>query len=207
MQRSCQENTVSIDWGAKRRRSQEKRRCQKIGMLRERDFHGKRLQRHWCQETAMTSEKTLSGEKSVSGLGLRSCQHEVQSRGQTGSRESGIIRKGCRGKEMTRSMAVLLVQIWWDANGIGLAGLHLLALDRSEPRRISSANSWSQWGSPDFNRRGSEPDFNRRGSERCGPRRTSTGEGRSAVGLAGLQRARVGALWASPDFNQLLMGF
>ena len=35
-----------------------------------------------------------------------------------------------------------------------------------------------------------------------GPRRTSTGESLSAVGLAGPQPARVGALWASPDFNR-----
>ena len=74
-----------------------------------------------------------------------------------------------------------------------LAGSHLPALDRREPRRISSASSWYQWSSPDFNRRE---------SERCGPRRTATGESLSAVGLAGLQPARVWALWASPDFNQ-----
>ena len=88
-----------------------------------------------------------------------------------------------------------------------LAGPHLPALDRSEPRRdLTSASSliamvlaglqparvWALWSSPDFNRRE---------SERCGPRRTSTGEGLSAVGLAGLQPARFGALWASPDFN------
>ena len=45
------------------------------------------------------------------------------------------------------------------------------------PRRTSSASSWSQWSSPDFNRRD---------SARRGPRRTSTGEIRRAVGLAGL---------------------
>ena len=48
--------------------------------------------------------------------------------------------------------------------------------------------------------------LNRRESERCGPRRTSTGESLSAVGLAGPQPApqpaRVWALWASPDFNR-----
>ena len=38
--------------------------------------------------------------------------------------------------------------------------------------------------------------------DRSGSRRTSTGEGLSAVGFAGLQPARVGALWASPDFNR-----
>ena len=48
------------------------------------------------------------------------------------------------------------------------AGPHLPALDRSEPRRISSAALDSN-----------------------GPRRTSTGKGLSAVGLAGLQPARV----------------
>ena len=35
-----------------------------------------------------------------------------------------------------------------------------------------------------------------------GPRRTSNGESLSAAGLAGPQPARVGALWASPDFNR-----
>ena len=74
-----------------------------------------------------------------------------------------------------------------------VAGPHLRALDRSDRRRTSSASSWSQWVSPDFNRRE---------SARCGPRRTSTGEGRSAVGLAGLQPARFGALWALPGFNR-----
>ena len=53
-----------------------------------------------------------------------------------------------------------------------LAGPHLPALDRSEPRQISSASSWSQWASPDLNRRD---------SDRGGPRRTSTGEIRSTV--------------------------
>ena len=73
------------------------------------------------------------------------------------------------------------------------AGPLLPALDRSGSRRTSSASSWSQWASPDFNRWE---------SDRCGPRQTSTGESRSAVGLAGLQPARVWALWASPDFNR-----
>ena len=74
-----------------------------------------------------------------------------------------------------------------------LAASHLPALDRREPRLISSASSWYQWSSPDFNRRE---------SERCGPRRTSTGESLSAVGLAGLQPARVWAL----DFAGLSTG-
>ena len=56
---------------------------------------------------------------------------------------------------------------------VSLAGSHLPALDRLQPAR-----AWALWASPDLNRR--EP-------ERCGPRRTSTGEGRSAVGLAGPQ--------------------
>ena len=50
---------------------------------------------------------------------------------------------------------------------VGLAVPPLPALDRSGPRRTSTASSWSQWA--------------------CGPRRTSTGESLSAVGLAGLQ--------------------
>ena len=54
-----------------------------------------------------------------------------------------------------------------------LAGSHLPALDRREPALDTN-----------------------------GPRRTSTSESLSAVGLAGLQPARVGALWASPDFNR-----
>ena len=72
------------------------------------------------------------------------------------------------------------------------AGPHLPAPDRSGPRRISSASSWS------------------RESERCGPRRTSTGEESSvvglarpqpssSVGLAGPQPARCCAPWASPE--------
>ena len=98
-----------------------------------------------------------------------------------------------------------------------LAGSHLPALDRSGPRRTSSASSWSQWASPDLICQlliavglaglqparvwalWASPDFK---SERRGPRRTSTGEGRSAVGLAGLPPARFGALCASPDFNR-----
>ena len=108
-----------------------------------------------------------------------------------------------------------------------LAGPHLPPLDRSGPRRTSSASSWSQcaassrsqcpwrtptasaqslWTSPDFNRRESErcalagPQLLAR--NRCGPRRPSTGESLSAVGFAGLQPARFGVLWASPDFNR-----
>ena len=37
--------------------------------------------------------------------------------------------------------------------------------------------------------------------DRSGPRRTSTPQLWSAVGLAGPQPARVGALWAPPDLN------
>ena len=76
-----------------------------------------------------------------------------------------------------------------------LAGSHLPALDRSGPRRTSSASSWSQGASPDL--------ICQLLINSNGPRRTSTGEGLSAVGLAGLQPARVGALWALPDFNWL----
>ena len=70
------------------------------------------------------------------------------------------------------------------------AGPHLPVLFGSGRRPTSSASAWSQWASPDFNRRE---------SERCGSRRTSTGESLSAVGLAGRQPARFGASWASPD--------
>ena len=73
-----------------------------------------------------------------------------------------------------------------------LAGPHLPPLDRSGPRRTSSASSGTQWASldllPALDRSGpcrtptastrslwTSPDFNRRESERCGPRRTSTG--------------------------------
>ena len=38
--------------------------------------------------------------------------------------------------------------------------------------------------------------------DRCRPPRASTGESLSAVGLAGPQPARFGALWASPDLNR-----
>ena len=74
----------------------------------------------------------------------------------------------------------------------GFARPQLPALDRSGPCPTSTASSWSQWGSPDLNRRE---------SERRGPRQTSTGESLRAVGFAGAQPARVGALWASPDIN------
>ena len=115
---------------------------------------------------------------------------------------------------------LLLLQILLPPSSLLLAGSHLPALDRSGPRRTSSARSWSQWSSPDLfcqlliavSLAGLQParvwalwvspDFNRRESAHCGPHRTSTGEGRSAVGLAGLQPARFGALWASPDFNR-----
>ena len=63
-----------------------------------------------------------------------------------------------------------------------LAGPHLPALDRSGPRRTSSASSWSQWASPDLI---------------C--------QHLIAVGLAGpqlLARDRCGALWASPDLKR-----
>ena len=73
-----------------------------------------------------------------------------------------------------------------------LARPPLPALDRSGPRRTSTASSRSQWASPDLicqlliawaspdlNRRVGAlwalPDLNRRDSEHCGPRRTSTG--------------------------------
>jgi hypothetical protein len=60
---------VSREEGLKRKR------CQKIGMPRERDVNGQRLKRHGCPETAMTSEKHCQ-ERRVSGLGLHSCKHE-----------------------------------------------------------------------------------------------------------------------------------
>ena len=60
-----------------------------------------------------------------------------------------------------------------------VAGHHLPALDPSGRRWTSSASSWSQWSWPDLI---------------C--------QLLIAVGLAGLQPARVWALWASPDFNR-----
>ena len=103
-------------------------------------------------------------------------------------------------------------------SAVGLPDFNRRGSERCGPRRTSTGEGLSAVRLPDFNRRGSEccalaglqpalsavrlPDFNRRGSERCGPRRTSTGESLSAVGLAGLQPARFGALWASPDFNR-----
>ena len=74
-----------------------------------------------------------------------------------------------------------------------VAGPHLPALDRSGPCWTPTASARSLWASPNLNQRQ---------SERCGPRRTSTGESRSAVGPAGPQPATVGALWASPDLNR-----
>ena len=87
-----------------------------------------------------------------------------------------------------------------------LAGPHLPALDRSGRRRTSSASSWSQSASPDFICQL----LIAVGLAGLQParvwalwaRRTSTGKSLSAVGLAGLQPARFGALWASPDFNR-----
>ena len=63
--------------------------------------------RHGSQETAMTSEKILSGEKSVPGLGLQSCQQEgffkIQRwQAQTGSGQSASWDKDAKEKEMSR---------------------------------------------------------------------------------------------------------
>ena len=63
-----------------------------------------------------------------------------------------------------------------------VAGPLLPALDGSGPCRTPTASARSLWASPDFNRQE---------SERCGPRRTSTSESLTPVGLAGLQPARV----------------
>ena len=62
----------------------EKKRCSKRRMPRERDINGKRLKRHRCQETAMTSEKT-SQERRV-------CQV-------SGSR--AVDKKGCQDSDMS----------------------------------------------------------------------------------------------------------
>ena len=84
-----------------------------------------------------------------------------------------------------------------------LAGPHLPALDRSGPRRTWSASPWSQWASPGPNCYRpiavGLPGLNRRESERSGPRRNSNGEIQSAVGLAGPQPARFGALWTTGE--------
>ena len=77
---------------------------------------------------------------------------------------------------MSDARLLLLCQLLVTA---GLAGPPLTGLDRSGRRRTSSASSWSQWASPDLHCQLS-----------------------SAVGLAGLQPARVGALWALPDLNR-----
>jgi hypothetical protein len=57
----------------------KKKRRTKIRMPRERDVNGKRLKRHRSQETATTSEEHCQ-ERSVSSLGLLSCQQEGLSR-------------------------------------------------------------------------------------------------------------------------------
>ena len=74
----------------------------------------------------------------------------------------------------------------------GFARSQLPALDRSGPCPTSTASSWSQWASPDLNRRE---------SERRGPRRTSTGESLSAVGFAGAQpgRTQPSHAWLPPQ--------
>ena len=92
----------------------------------------------------------------------------------------------------------------WGLDFMSDARLLLPPSSSSLPRRTSSASSRLHWASPDLICQlviamvlaglqparvwalWSSPDFNRRGSERCGPCRTSTGEGLSAVGLAGL---------------------
>ena len=85
--------------------------------------------------------------------------------------------------------------------------LLLVVISPFLPPRRTSASSWSQWASPDHHCQLSiavglaGPQLLPR--DRCGPRRTSAGESLSAVGLAGLQPARVWALWASPDFNNM----
>ena len=79
-----------------------------------------------------------------------------------------------------------------------LAGPHLPALDCSGPRRISTASSRSQWASPDCQLLiavvVAGPHLP--ALDCSGPRRTSTCESLRAVGLAGPQPARVGALYA-----------
>ena len=109
------------------------------------------------------------------------------------------------------SDARLLLLLLPPSSFLRLAGPHLPVLDRSGPRRTSSASSRSQWASPDLfcqlliavGFAGLQPSPSAVGfaglqpvrvwalwaeSERCGPRRTSTGESPSAV--------------VSPDFNR-----
>ena len=84
-----------------------------------------------------------------------------------------------------------------------LAGPHLPALDRSGPRRTSTASS--RWASPDLTCQPliavglAGPQL--LPPDRCRPPRASTGKSLSAVGLAGTQTARFRALWAS-DLNR-----
>ena len=99
-----------------REKGRKNKMCQKIWMPRERYVDGKGLKRHRCQETAMTSEKILSGEKSVSGLGLQSCQQEGFSRFRDDTRKPGqdkvhyetrtSRRKKCQGERVPRDHAV-----------------------------------------------------------------------------------------------------
>ena len=93
-------------------------------------------------------------------------------------------RQNCQESQHGPSSALRIN--WWQH-----AGPPLPALERSGPRRTSTASSQSQWALPDPNKRAiavdlaglqparvwalwASPDFNRRESERCGPRRTST---------------------------------
>ena len=72
--------------------------------------------------------------------------------------------------------------------------------------RTSTASSRSQWASPDlicqFCLAVVVAGPHLRALDRSGRRRTSTGESRSAVGLAGAQPAKLEALWTSPDLNR-----
>ena len=86
-------------------------------------------------------------------------------------------------------------QLWI---AVGLAGPHLPALDRSGHRRTSTASSRSQWASPDLDRRKSAC---------CGPRRASTGEIQSTLGLARPQPAKFcGLTGPQPDLNRTSTG-
>jgi len=90
----------------------KKKRCQTIVLPRERDVNGKRLKRHRFSRGSDDISKTLSGEKSVSSLGLQSCQQEELSRftdvkgkpdqEKVASSDKDVKRKKCQGERAPR---------------------------------------------------------------------------------------------------------
>ena len=92
----CGEKRMSREAGLK------KKRCPKIRMPRERDFNGKRLKRHWFQETAVTSEKACQDKRVCQVSGSRA----VHKKGCQDSEASRIKRKWQHQTKMSRARNV-----------------------------------------------------------------------------------------------------